>query len=102
MTPFTDEDPVIRRTADGGWLSVRSEPPSGWAEEQPRADREAVVNPFNEKRNRDRGFLGAAHDIVFDDEVQQTATPNFNGGARPAASRGTPAPPTWPSYEPGG
>jgi hypothetical protein len=36
MTPYEDEDPVIRRTADGGWMSVHGrDPKAGWHDEQP-------------------------------------------------------------------
>jgi hypothetical protein len=35
MTPYTDEDPVIRRAADGAWMSVSSDPKAGWSDEQP-------------------------------------------------------------------
>lgn len=35
LTPYADEEPVIWKTADGGWMPVRSEPAAGWAEDQP-------------------------------------------------------------------
>jgi hypothetical protein len=36
----------------------------------------------NEERIRDAAVLGDLHGIVFEDEVEKTDTPNFDGGPR--------------------
>jgi hypothetical protein len=37
---------------------------------------------IDEKRQRDAAVLGALHGIVFDDEVEATGGPQFDGGVR--------------------
>jgi hypothetical protein len=41
MTPYENEDPVIRRTADDSWMDVHYDPKAGWHDEQP----EPVARP---------------------------------------------------------
>jgi hypothetical protein len=35
ITPYEDEDPIFRRTADDSWMDVHYDPKAGWHEEQP-------------------------------------------------------------------
>jgi hypothetical protein len=37
---------------------------------------------IDEKRARDRALLGAMHPGLFDDDVEVTGSPRFDGGAR--------------------
>jgi hypothetical protein len=59
---------------------------------------------MSEKKNRERGVLGALHPGLIDDVVEVMDTPDFDGGARidPHQAERGPQPRSYPTAEPGG